>query len=169
MLQLSDLSCYININNNLLNKRSLENLKGFRIAHLNITSLPKYIDKLRLYLISKPVDILGINETRLDNSIDDAEVHIQGYNLYRKDRNRLGGGVAIYTRVALNVKNMSQLVSISIEAVCLEVTRSNENYFNELDKQNSKLIISGDLNCDLAISDLQPQSRRLMEIFSYFN
>ena len=153
--------------------------------------MPKYIDKLRLYLISKPVDILGINETRLDNSIDDAEVHIQGYNLYHKDRNRLGGGVAIYTRVALNVENMLQLVPISIEAVCLEVTKPKmkpflitsiyrppnskvdfmdnlENYFNELDKQNSELIISGDLNCDLAISDLQPQSRRLMEIFQLF-
>ena len=76
--------------NNLLNKGSLENLKVFRIAHLNITSLPKYIDQLRLYLINKPVDILGINETRLDDSIDNAEVHIQGYNLHRKDRNRLG-------------------------------------------------------------------------------
>ena len=29
-----------------------------------------------------------------------------------------------------------------------------ENYFNELDKQNSELIISGDLNWDLSISDL---------------
>ena len=43
-----------------------------------------------------------------------------------------------------------------------------ENYFNELDKQNSELIISGDLNCDLSISDLQPQSRRLMDIFQLF-
>ena len=41
----------------------------------------------------------------------------------RKDRNRLGGGVAIYARDALNVKNMSQLVPISIEAVCVEVTK----------------------------------------------
>ena len=43
-----------------------------------------------------------------------------------------------------------------------------ENFFNELDKQNSELIISGDLNCDLSISDLQPQSRRLMDIFKLF-
>ena len=146
--------------------------------------MPKYIDQLRLYLINKPVDIFGINETRLDDSIDNAVVHIQGYNLYRKDRNRLGGGVSIYARDALNVKNMSQLVPISIEVVCVEVTKPKmkpflitsiycppnskvdfmdnlENYFNELDKHNSELIISGDLNCELSISDLQPQSRRL--------
>ena len=85
--------------------------------------MPKYIDQLRLYLINKPVDILGNTETRLDNSIDNAEVHIQGYNLYCKDRNRLGGGVAIYAQHALNVKNMPQLVPISIEAVCVEVTK----------------------------------------------
>ena len=86
---------------------------------------------------------------------------------------------------------MSQLVPISIEAVCVEVTKPKmkpffitsiyrppnskvdfmdnlENYLNELDKQNSELIISGDLNCDLSISDLQPQSRRLMDIFQLF-
>ena len=90
---ISDLSCDRNTNNFLLNKGSLENLKGFRIAHLNITSIPKYIDHLRLYLANNPVDILSINETRLDDSIDNAEVYIQGYNLYGKDRCRFGGGV----------------------------------------------------------------------------
>lgn len=153
--------------------------------------MPKYIDQLRLYLINKPVDILGINETRLDDSIDNAEVHIQGYNLYRKERNRLGGGVDIYARDALNVTNVSRLVLISIEAVCVEIIKpimkpflitsihrppnskvdfmdNLENYFNELDKQNSELIISGDVDCDLSISDLQPQSRRLMDIFQLF-
>jgi hypothetical protein len=120
---ISDLSCDINTNNDLLNKESLENLKGFRIAHLNITSIPKYIDQLRSYLVNKPVDILSINETRLDDSIDNAEVHIQGYNLYRKDRCRFGGGVAIYARDVLNVKNRSQLVQTLIEAVCVEVIK----------------------------------------------
>ena len=75
---ISDLSCDINTNSYLLNKGSLENLKGFRIAHLNITSIPKYIDQLRLYLANNPVDILSVNETRLDDFVDNAEVHIQG-------------------------------------------------------------------------------------------
>ena len=105
-------------------RKSLENLKGFRIVHLNITSIPKHIDKLRIYLIKKPVDILSINETRLDESISNDEVGIPGYNLFRKDRNRLGGvaiytsgvteidrgGVAIYTRNILNVVERYQFV-----------------------------------------------------------
>ena len=76
------------------NKNNLDNLKGFRIAHFNITSIPKYIDQLRIYLVNKPSDILTISETRLDESISNAEVNIQGYNLWKKDRCRYGGGVA---------------------------------------------------------------------------
>ena len=38
------------------------------------------------------------NETRLDGTIDNNEVNITGYDLIRKDRNRNGGGVAIYIR-----------------------------------------------------------------------
>ena len=106
-----------------LSKNKLDTLKGFRIAHLNITSIPKYIEQLRLYLLNKPVDVFTINETRLDESISNVEVNIQGYNLWRKDRCRYGGGVAIYTRDILNVKEMSSFAPENIEAVCLEIIK----------------------------------------------
>jgi hypothetical protein len=38
---------------------------------------------------------LAISETHLDNSFD-TSVAIQGYNIYRRDRNAYGGGVAVY-------------------------------------------------------------------------
>ena len=44
----------------------------------------------------EPFDILTLNETRLDSSILDCEVQIPGYDIIRSDRNRYGGGVAIY-------------------------------------------------------------------------
>jgi exonuclease III len=44
----------------------------------------------------KPFDILTLNETRLDNSISDSEVKISGYDIVRPNRNRNGGGVAMY-------------------------------------------------------------------------
>ena len=174
-----------------LNKNKLDTLKGFRIAHLNITSMPKYIEQLRLYLLNKPVDVFTINETRLDESISNVEVNIQGYNLWRKDRCRYGGGVAIYTRDILNVREMSSFVPENIEAVCLEIIKpktqpilittvyrppsSNtnfmddlENYLHVLDSQNKELILTGDLNCDLSLSILQYHSRRLMDILELF-
>ena len=43
--------------------------RGFKIAFLNIASLPKHIDELRLNMQHQYLDILVINETRLDETI----------------------------------------------------------------------------------------------------
>lgn len=58
---------------------------------LNITSLLKHIDELRILLDTQWLDILAINETRLNDIVSDDEVRIGGYNM-RKDRNGNGGG-----------------------------------------------------------------------------
>ena len=47
---------------------------GFKLASLNIASLPKHIDELRVLLSDNPLGILSINETRLDVSVSDDEV-----------------------------------------------------------------------------------------------
>jgi exonuclease III len=39
-----------------------------QIASLNITSLPKHIDGLRICMNDKEIDVLAINETRIDDS-----------------------------------------------------------------------------------------------------
>ena len=131
--------------------------------------------------------LFTINETRLDKSISNVEVNIQGYNLWRQNRCRYGGGVAIYTRDILNVREMSLFVPENIEAVCLEIIKpktqpilittvyrppsSNTNFMDDLqyhlhvlDGQNKDLILTEDLNCDLSLSVLQSHSRRLMDI-----
>ena len=68
---------------------------------LNINSLVSHIDDLRIFMSqSKGIDILAINETKLDSSIKDNEVHLPGYDVVRKDREINGrhayGGVCIY-------------------------------------------------------------------------
>ena len=141
----------------------LESLKGFRIASLNVASIPKYIDQLRVYMVNKPIDILCINESRLDETITNDAVGIAGYSLFRNDRYRLGGGVAVYVRNVLNVNERSSLVPLSLEAICVEVfkpktkpilltaiyrppdskieyTDTLENYLSQLDRECSELI-----------------------------
>jgi exonuclease III len=93
------------------------------MADLNIASLPKHIDKLRLQLTKQPLDILSINETRLDDTINHGLIHLNGYDVLRKDRNRMGDGVAIYFRVNINIKNRNDLVPDSLEALCVEVRK----------------------------------------------
>ena len=60
--------------------------RGFKMASLNITSLLKHIDELRIVLDGQPIDILAINETRLDGSISDQDVKIVGYDVICRDR-----------------------------------------------------------------------------------
>ena len=80
------------------NRNVLKSVKGFRIGHLNITSLVKHVDELRTYMEDKPFDILSINESRLDDTVKLNTVDIQGYEIFTKSHNREGGGVALYCR-----------------------------------------------------------------------
>ena len=167
----------------------LENLKGFRIASLNIASLTKYIDQLRGYLVNKPVDIFCINESRLDSTVSDDAVRLLGYSIIRRDRFRTGGGVEIYVRDVLNVREWSSLVPNAMEAICIEVTKTKakpilitsiyrppdskivymymlEDYFNKLDNESKELIVLGDLNCDLSVEKLDNNSQRLTDLFN---
>ena len=57
---------------------------------LNVNSLFKHIDELRIMLSEKPVDTFAINELKLDATIADHEIHIDGYNIVRLDCNRHG-------------------------------------------------------------------------------
>ena len=47
--------------------------RGFKIAGLNINSLSKHIDELRILLADCSIDILSINKTKLDDTIKSCE------------------------------------------------------------------------------------------------
>ena len=70
--------------------------KGLKIASLNINSLLKHLDEIRVLLEKYTFDILAINESKIDNSISNNEIHILGYDIIRNDRNGYGGGVVLY-------------------------------------------------------------------------
>ena len=69
-------------------------LTTIHVAHLNVRSLLSVIDDVIHMIISEGVDVLAITEKWLDKMIADSEVCPNGYNIYRNDRNRKGGGVA---------------------------------------------------------------------------
>ena len=78
-------------------KSSLKLPKGFRYGSLNINELLTHIDELRLLLSDYQFDVLAINETKIDGSVSDGLIQIDGYVVERMDRNlNGGGGVAMY-------------------------------------------------------------------------
>ena len=68
---------------------------------------------------SKCIDILAVNETRLDD----------GYALERNDRNRDGGGVALYIRNTINYERLFDLECESLEWIGIKVIKPKAKSF----------------------------------------
>ena len=92
------------------------------IGTLNINSLAPKFDQLS-EVIGQHVDILTIQETKLDPSFPSQQLMLTGYSApYRMDRNRDGGGVMIYVREDIPSKLLSKHnFTKSIEGLFLEI------------------------------------------------
>ena len=71
-------------------------IRGFKIASLNIPSLRKHIDELRTVISNNEIDVLAINESRMDSTITNDMISIYDYSWVGKHRNRSGGGVGFF-------------------------------------------------------------------------
>ena len=106
------------------------------------------------------IDILALNETKLDRKI-------AGYTVLRCDRNSHGGGVAIYVLDTLNFEHRID----NLEMICIELkskcskpfillawyrppnyeteTLTEENTLLEiLEKEQKEALLTGDVNCN---------------------
>ena len=68
------------------------NKRGLHLIHLNINSLLSKIDELREIARKTRATFIGITESKLDGSVLDGEINIDGYELVRSDQNRHGRG-----------------------------------------------------------------------------
>ena len=98
----------------------IKKVRGLKIASLNVNSLLRHVDELRLMLSDSEIDVFAINESKIDNSVKDSEISIPGYNMIRKDRNRFGGGVVVYIRETYSFYERKNLNSDDLEMICIE-------------------------------------------------
>ena len=98
-------------------------MKGLKIASLNVNSLTKHIDEIRVLLADNPFDILSINESKIDWSVSNSEVFIHNYTLFRRDRTRKGGGLALYIKNNIPFLVRQDLLSPNLEMLCVEINR----------------------------------------------
>ena len=145
--------------------------KGIKIAHLNCRGLLGKIDDLKQLLSFVPFNVMCFTETFLDDSVSDGEVYIPGYRLYRNDRNRNGGGVAIFIDENLSPK-LIPITNCNVEALSIEILPPKqkpfkicviyrppnadvqsfyeiEEYISKLCNGISDVIVLGDFNCNM--------------------
>ena len=106
-----------------------QNLRGLKIASLNINSLLRHVDELRLMLSNSEIDVFAINESKIDNSVKGSEISIPGYNMIRRDRNRFGGGVVGYIREIHSFYERKDLNSDDLEMICIEICKPRSRPF----------------------------------------
>ena len=67
------------------------------------------------------IPILPLNETKIDNNISHQALAIKGYRFVRLDRNRHGGGVAVYCCDTLEFRKRDDIPTSTLEMVCIEI------------------------------------------------
>ena len=70
----------------------LPSQRGLKLASLNINKLITHIDQIIILLAHNEIDILSINETKLNETTSDNEVNVSGYDIIRRDKITNGGG-----------------------------------------------------------------------------
>jgi len=163
--------------------------RGMKFAHVNIVTLPGHSADVDVLLEETNLDLLGLTETRLDSTIPDSQICPEGYACYRKDRNRNGGGCAVFLKNKWPSKRRNDLESDSLEMVCVEICpnkarnticavvykppcmhpdnfiRGFEQEFLERlgDEEEKDLIIMGDFNANILSPKPCKYTKRLMK------
>ena len=76
--------------------------RGLHFIHLNVNSLLSKIEEMRQIAKASNAAVIGVSESKLEETVLDGEVSIEGYKILRADRNRNGGGVACYIKSDLS-------------------------------------------------------------------
>ena len=115
-------------------KHRKENPNNPNIAYLNINSLRQ---SLREICLKSSIDIICVNEIKLDASYPKAQFHIDGYQ-FRRDRNNHGGRKMVFVRNGKKSETICMEVTISQKKFCVTFAYrppQNDNkvmFFNEL-------------------------------------
>jgi exonuclease III len=149
------------------------------MLHINCRSLLPKLDEIEWLLSTANIDVACISETWLSKNVSDTEVNIDGYNITRKDRiGRSGGGVLIYSKQNLDIKERCDLViGDNSEMIWIElIMKKKENniliscayrppnadaeYLSDLtdsiekaSSENKDMILMGDLNINYKIDE----------------
>ena len=148
---------------------------SMKCMYTNACSVIGKMDELRYVAQNEDYSVIGITETWGNETINDAELHIEGYTMFRKDRKsmlqRRGGGVVLYVKDTLRPRPSSKLGASEFEesvwctidladspllvGVCYRSTSSSDDNNDKLlellqiaadESKSSQLLLMGDFN-----------------------
>ena len=99
--------------------------RDLSVCHLNVQSLLSKVDLVAIEL--SKFDVITVSETWLDSTISTSDILIPNYqDPIRLDRNRHGGGVAMYFKKCIPYTERQDLYLPGLEAIWAEILLSNK-------------------------------------------
>ncbi len=89
----------------------------------NARSVMNKRDDLKALLSAHQPDIVAVTETFLDEEINDPEIVSNSYTVFRRDRNRHGGGVMALVKDSVSATHRADLENSS-ELIWIEISHS---------------------------------------------
>ena len=97
----------------------VKNVDHLIVATLNINSIRYKFDQLK-FLIQDKIDILVLQETKIDHTFPVNQFIIEGYSPpFRRDRTCMGGGILVYVKENISAKILNILETI--EGIFIEL------------------------------------------------
>ena len=145
----------------------MKNVNHLIVATLNINSIRYKFDQLK-FLIQDKIDILILQETKIDHTFPVNRFMMDGYSPpFRRDRTCMGGGILVYIKDNIPAKILN--VSETIEGMFIELSlkcnkwllfctynpsgQCSREYFTELEKEievyltkYDRILLIGDFN-----------------------
>ena len=149
----------------------LKNVNKILIGHLNINFIRNKFSCFK-YLIDENINIILVSETKLSETFPVSQFLIQGFHTpYRANRTDKGGGLLLFVREHLPVREINIEFSTKIEAIVIEIKlkkrkwllietynphkniiddhlNSLGNCLNELCKTYENILLLGDFNSE---------------------
>ena len=107
---------------NDLNKIKIQHLEHFNtliVGHLNINSIRKKFEMIAETITN--FDIFLISESKIDSTFPNMQFKINGYKLFRRDRNRFGGRLILYLNEEIPCRFLNNHPIVpNTEIICIE-------------------------------------------------
>ena len=153
--------------------------QNLKFCHININSIRHKFGPLAEVMQKGIIDILSVQETKLDSSFPDQQFKCEGFKIYRKDNKCNSGGLLLYVRNDLAQRRRTELEfdvnneNGRLETICVEVFIKSEKWLilsvykqpvikdiylcslfekalNTISVECSNYIIVGDINIDMS-------------------
>ena len=110
-----------------MKKQRLDNASNTIIGHLNINSFRNKF--VFLEDIMKLFDVFLVSESKLDHTFPSNQFRINGYNIFRLDRNPFGGGLILYINENIPGKPLQEHVHLpNFEVIAIEFYQNNQKW-----------------------------------------